>query len=214
MDMILFPGWGIAVEEYSALKVDRIIDYGFFYDEKSVPDLMNPDEWLDSIQPEKPYTLIAHSMGALFVLRSSQLRDNAEEIIIVGGFAKFAESEDNPYGKPPSEPVMMQKQLKRNPKALLKSFYRAVAAPERLKIAVSDTLNISQLHIGLELLKNCDIRKDLESIKVPVRIMHGKDDLIVSAKLAEYLHSKIKKSSLELFSEKGHWLIGTSSKIC
>jgi pimeloyl-ACP methyl ester carboxylesterase len=100
----------------------------------------------------------------------------------------------------------MQKQLKRNPAALLKSFYRAVVAPERHKIALQDTLNIPQLHIGLELLKICDIRKDLESINVPVTILHGEKDLIASAKLAEYLHSNIQNSSLKLYPDEGHAL--------
>ncbi len=202
---ILFPGWGVAKEEYAGLNPETVIDYGFFKEEKSL-DLMEPASWLLEIQPTEPYILIGHSMGSLFVLRNSQLRDNAQAIIIIGGFAKFAESDNNPYGKSALEVNIMQRQLRRNPRLLMKSFYRTMFYPAHQKVKISETLNISQLHHGLELLKICDIRKDLENIKVPVMIMNGKKDAIVSAKLAETLNDKIVGSSLMLFHEGGHAL--------
>jgi pimeloyl-[acyl-carrier protein] methyl ester esterase len=210
MNKILFPGWGIPKEEYAALESGTVIDYGFFSNENTAPDLMNPDEWLNSIKPPKPYIIIAHSMGTIFALCNSSLRDNAEAVIIAGGFAKFIQSDDNPYGKPSVEPAMMQKQLRRNPALLLKSFYRAAAAPEQLKIQVPQTFNIKQLHVGLELLKKCDIRSNLISIDIPVTILHGKNDSIVSVKLAEYMQQNIRNSSLEIIENTGHALPLTS----
>ena len=208
---ILFPGWGVKREEYSGMDVDEIIDYGFFCEDQG-PDLMDPDSCLKDIKPTKPYILIAHSMGSLFVLRNSQLRDNAEAIIIIGGFAKFAESPDNPDGKAVLEVSIMQKQLRRNPKLLLKSFNRAMAYPEHLKIDIPEMCNVSQLHHGLELLKICDIRKDIESIKVPVKILHGAKDAIVSAKLAEDLKESLQDSELNMISKSGHALPLTHAK--
>lgn len=206
---ILFPGWGVPKEEYTGFNVDTIVDYGFFSEDANI-DLLNPDAWLAEMQTSEPYILIAHSMGSLFVLRNSQLRDNAQAIVIISGFAKFAQSEDNPDGKPVIEAAMMQKQLRRNPQLLLKSFHRTMFSPEKRSpisgIKIPAMCNISQLHHGLELLKICDIRKDIGGIKTPVMILHGEKDGIVSAKLAETLHQKIPHSQLKLFPEAGHGL--------
>ena len=201
---IILPGWGVPISEYEGVGADLIVDYGFW---GNTPlSLEAPSEWLDSLIPNgKSYRLIAHSMGALFALRTSQLRDSASEIIICGGFSKFVKSDDNIYGQPPETVDLMLNQLKKNPFILLKSFYRTMNAPDKRLIKMPNVeINNEQLEIGLNVLKNCDIRNDLSSINLPVKIFHGEDDRIASYKLANELTENISNSSCEILPAKGH----------
>ena len=192
--------------EYAKIAADTVVDYGFFSKGDGL-ELFSSESWLNDLQPDSSYMLIAHSMGALFALRNSQLRNSAERIIIYSGFARFAESEDNPYGKRVAEIEVMRKQLRRNPAMLLRSFYRTMMAPQKLRISQMEYYNTEKLDEGLELLKNCDIRNELDDLSVPVEIIHGAEDKIVSVKLAEYLHARIPSSELNIQPDKGHGLI-------
>jgi len=203
---ILFPGWAVPPEMYSHFNADMTIDYGFFGGKPCFEDILNPLEQLEALQPAKPYRIIAHSLGGLFALRTSQFRDNADAIILYGCFAKFAESDDNPDGQPQRQVEAMRKQLKRNPQILLKSFHRTMVKPAKINITVPDTLNADKLDEGLYLLQSCDIRGELHSVKPRVKILHGAEDSIVSPRLAEMLSEAIPDSELKIFNNSGHAL--------
>lgn len=49
-----------------------------------------------------------------------------------------------------------------------------------------------------------DNREDLPKIEVPVLIIQSEDDSIAPLHVGKYVHSKIKKSTLQLISAKGH----------
>ena len=210
---ILLPGWGVPPAFYAALNVDTIPDYGFFGAGNKL-NFFQPDEFLEELRPDSPYILIAHSMGGLLALRNTGLRNNAAKIILIGGFAKFARSADNPSGMPLEIIEKMQAQLLRSPQVLLKSFYRTMCAPEKLKIPVPDDINADLLIHGLEFLKICELREEFLSFPdIPVSVIHGEKDLVASVVLAEKLVTQIAGAALKIVQGKGHALPATAADI-
>jgi pimeloyl-ACP methyl ester carboxylesterase len=55
-------------------------------------------------------------------------------------------------------------------------------------------------------LRDTDLRKDLEKIKIPTLILHGKKDKICSFDLAEQMKAGISDSQLIPFENSGHSL--------
>ncbi|NOY74773.1 MAG: hypothetical protein GXP32_03155, partial [Kiritimatiellaeota bacterium] len=112
MIRIVIPGWAMPPALYAALNPDVVFDYGFFPGSIESADASfdvfpldstNPSAVMTFAPPKQPYEMVAHSMGALAALARSPLRDNAERVVILGGFAKFAKSSDNPLGVPISD---------------------------------------------------------------------------------------------------------------
>ena len=217
MIRIVIPGWGIPLSFYMVLNPDVIFDHGFFPSDANFaetsggalkvarPPSMGTTEGFEI--PDSPYEIMAHSMGALVALADSPLRNQAEKLVVFGGFAKFAESDDNPHGTPPADIDAMSDSVKTDPAKLLKRFHRMVAFPERFKFQpIPEIADTNALLEGLEILKTRDIRGDLESIRVPVTLFHGERDTVVSAELARDVASKIPVAELSIIPDTGHAL--------
>lgn len=223
MKRIIFPGWGVPIELYLPFLPDEIIDFGFFPDaaaDFSVKKVdANPadfnDTFLKTVMDDEPSVVIAHSLGALPALRSSQLSDSIKAIVLIGGFARFTESlPEYPDGKPVSGISMMQNMMKLSPKMVLDKFYQAMVTPSAFSITPSGKANSANLIKGLSYLVETDLRVNLKDIKVPVLILHGAGDQIVSPKLAEFLRDNITGSELHIFENAGHALPFTHPEQC
>ena len=59
---------------------------------------------------------------------------------------------------------------------------------------------------GLYMIRDSDLRADLEKIKIPTAIFHGKQDKLCPFELAEQLHKGIRNSKLVPFENSGHAL--------
>lgn len=55
-------------------------------------------------------------------------------------------------------------------------------------------------------MRDTDLRKDLKKIRIPVLILHGKNDRLCSFALAEKLNAGIRDSTLVAFEHSGHGL--------
>lgn len=214
---IVVPGWGIPLSFYAALNPDVIFDHGFFPSDANFPEtsggavrVARPHSMgtTDGFElPDSPYEVVAHSMGALTALADSPLRNNAYKLVIFGGFAKFAESEDNTHGTPLADIDAMSDAVRTDPQKLLKRFHRLVAFPEKFRFRqIPERVDSQALLEGLELLKTRDVRGDLESIRTPVTLFHGKRDTVVSPELARYAVSKIPEAELTIIPNAGHAL--------
>lgn len=220
MKRIVYPGWGVPVELYVTFKPDDMLDYGFFtasgdYQTMEIGlDQIN-DRFLEDKIPDEPCLLIAHSLGSLLALRSSQLSDNIKAVVVIGGFAKFTQSEpDYPDGKPASGIVMMQRMMNLSVKMVLDKFHQAMVEPASYDIAFDGKPDVARLTSGLQYLVDTDFRDCLKEIKVPVMIIHGEQDQIVSAKLAEFMAENIPNSILHLIPDAGHALPFTHTQEC
>lgn len=156
--------------------------------------------------------MTAHSLGSVLAFGIIPTLPNVKALIVYSGFAKFAKSDDNPFGQPVETVQAMKGQLLNNPSGLLKSFYRNMAFPSRHEFAVAQTLNIPVLSSGLDILADFDSRPNLAEIKIPVLIIHGGQDRIVNVKIAYELAGNIEFSRLHVFKNAGHAVPFTHSE--
>jgi len=213
MKRILYPGWAIPLNLYDPLNSDIIIDYGFFSEvtTTTLTRELNLEDINDSILkntiPNEPCVLIAHSLGALLALRSSQISEHIKAMVIIGGFSRFTSAaEEYPDGKPESGVIMMQNVMKLSCNMVLNKFFQAMTAPSDYQISLPKEKNLPRLRDGLQCLRDIDCRDILKNIKIPVMIVHGDGDQVVSSKLAEYLSEHIPDSVLHLIPDAGHAL--------
>lgn len=104
--------------------------------------------------------------------------------------------------------------MKLSPKMVLNRFYSAAIAPSDFSIAPAGKPDTSRLKSGLQCLLDTDLRKLLKDINIPVLILHGEKDQIVSVKLAEFLAENIPDTKLHIFENAGHALPFTHTEQC
>lgn len=224
MKKIIIPGWGVPIEQYEPLRHDGIIDFGFFNEDSTSTKSYNITKFdpinIDDILQEEIFKtensiIVAHSLGALFALRTSQIPENIKAIVLIGGFAKFTKiDEEYPDGKPEAGIIMMKNMLNISPQMVLNKFYAAMSDPEELTITPSTKCNASRLKSALDALKNCDNRSILNDLDIPVLIIHGDSDKIVSLQLAEFLDKNLRNSQIQIVKDAGHALPFTHFNEC
>lgn len=221
MKRIIYPGWAVPPELYVDYNPDDILDYGFFKGVESdftkldfnLTDLN--DAFLEKFIPDEPCTIIAHSLGSLLALRSSQLSDNIKSIVLMAGFPRFTQAEsDFSFGKPLSAVVMMNSMMNLSAKMVLDKFYEAMIVPSDFSFEPQGKIDTARLQNGLTYLEKTDLRESLKDIHFPVLIIHGEKDQIVSVDMAGYLAENINNSTLELISDAGHAMPFTHTEKC
>lgn len=204
----IFPGWALPGELYAPYEnvaVKTIVhDAGFFSKNDNGSIVLNPDGQC---------FITAHSMGSLFALKAAASLKNVKALILFSPFAKFTSEEG--YEAQEYESVeTMKKHLDSNPGALLKSFWRKMAKPENFNINMPEYLNVAKLKEGLDVLANCDVRKLLPEIRIPVLIFQGTGDLISSSAMASFVKENIQHSELVMMENSGHALPFTKTNEC
>ena len=122
--------------------------------------------------------------------------------------------EDFPYGLPIEILNNLIELNSSNRPQLIEEFGKLFAASETaLPKSISDWLARIQfqssqyaMEQGLYMIRDSDLRADLEKITIPTAIFHGKLDKLCSFELAEQLHKGIANSKLIAFENSGHAL--------
>jgi len=201
---IILPGWAVDTALYTAVSEspDVVYDFGFFSGKASgLPPVFDSEI---KNMCASPCIITAHSLGSILAFRKISGLRNVKALIVCSGFAKFAKAADNLSGQPAEAIQAMKKQLRSNPAGLLKSFYRNMSFPSKHEFNVPETLDIPALDAGLDILLGCDCRASLAEIKIPVLVIHGREDRIVNVKMAEELAGNIRFSRLHVFKNAGH----------
>ena len=161
--------------------------------------------------------LVGWSMGGMIAISFiSQHPEYVKKLVLVSTPAKFVVSEDYDVGI--SHAVMQSfiNKLRKSPVRMLGNFASLILKNADFKKEdlnlIKKSSNISnkdEILQNLLLLRDCDLRDKLHSIKVPTLIIHGKGDMICPYACADYMHSKIKNSVLHAFESAGHVLFVT-----
>jgi pimeloyl-[acyl-carrier protein] methyl ester esterase len=204
---VLVPGWAVMPELYSFNSDQDSTIYDFHFFKGDDPGNLLRFEDRMKILFNAPGILYAHSLGALLSLAAVSKLSNAKAMVIYSGFAKLAASgEDNIHGQAPESIAAMKKHLLDNPRRLLINFHRNMFHPQKSVPILPDTFNVAALMAGLDILSGRDVRPMLLDIQIPVLILHGREDRIVSPKIAEELAGRLKNSRLHIIGNAGHAL--------
>ena len=229
--IILIHGWPLSDEmfeyQYSALikngyRVIGITLRGFGHSDKPYGNY-NYDVFaedikviLEELQIDNA-VLGGFSFGGATVIRFAAKYNNAH-VSKLALFGAAAPSEvirdDFPYGLSVEMLNSLIELNSVNRPQLIEEFGKLFAATETaLPKSISNWLAGLQLQSsqyameqGLIMLRDSDLRADLEKITIPTAIFHGKLDKLCPFDLAEQLHKGIEQSKLISFENSGHAL--------
>lgn len=157
------------------------------------------------------------SFGGATVIRfiSKYKNEHVNKLALFGAAAPCeVRKDDFPYGLPMEILNSLIELNSANRPHLIEEFGKLFAATETaLPKNISDWLAGIQFQSsqyamdqGLYMIRDSDLRADLENIIIPTAIFHGKLDKLCPFELAEQLHEGIANSKLIAFENSGHAL--------
>ena len=161
--------------------------------------------------------LCGFSFGGATVIRfaSKYNNEHISKLALFGAAAPCEVRRENfPYGLPIEVLNNLIELNSSNRPQLIIEFGKLFAASETaLPPGISDWLARIQfqsshyaMEQGLYMIRDSDLRADLEKIIIPTAIFHGKLDKLCPFELAEQLHIGIANSKLIVFENSGHAL--------
>jgi pimeloyl-ACP methyl ester carboxylesterase len=218
---IFFPGWAMPPDKSLTRRflpeelepIDNM-DYGFFAGSGNF-DFRDPEsEILKLSQSDAEYRVaIGYSMGSQFAIRLAAGSQKIKALIIIAGFAKFAESEDNPGGQKLGELRAMAQALLKTPSRVLREFYGLMSAAVKTAFETDSFIpNPTRLAQGINYLAKCDVSDVAGNVRVPSIVIAGDKDLIVKPFLSEKLGKMIPGCRFALLNDSGHDLPFTRYK--
>jgi pimeloyl-[acyl-carrier protein] methyl ester esterase len=196
--VLIISGW--------AHGLDAIQPMGDKLAEQFNIQLMTGDQVLkEQSIPDTDY-IVTGSMGGLLAMEL--LPESCKKLVLISSTAKFCAGADYPFGTHEKILKRMILQLKRNPDAVLEEFYKNVHFPHRQSRQAQQLQRDENEDLigGLEYLLVSDVRDRVSKIKVPVLLLHGKDDRIIPAAAAEWLDDHLTDCRLKVFKNAGHAL--------
>jgi len=159
--------------------------------------------------------LLGFSMGGAIAIRYISKYNGAHvsKLVLCGAAAPiWTQRNDFKFNLPKSAVDELIDLNNKDRPQLLANFAKIFSATETsLSKGIADWLygiNISASSYAtsqcLIALRDTDLRPDIEKIKIPTLIMHGKKDKICSFDLAEQMKQGISNSSLIAFEKSGH----------
>lgn len=157
------------------------------------------------------------SFGGATVIRfaAKYKNEHISKLALFGAAAPCeVRKDDFPFGLPIEALNNLIELNSENRPGLIEEFGKLFAATETaLPKSISDWLARIQfqssqyaMEQGLYVIRNSDLRNDLEKITIPTAIFHGKLDKLCPFELAEELHKGIPNSKLIAFESSGHAL--------
>jgi non-heme chloroperoxidase len=151
--------------------------------------------------------LVGWSMGgwrALDLWQENQKR--IKGIVLVSAFAKYVQSDDYPCGTPLALLQKLEKRFLSDYRTGITYFYDLIFKDKNQhylieKLPVPDKIKLKWWFYKL---RDVDKRDVLPQINVPVLIIQGDSDKIVSPASAMYLKEKIKNSEVHTLPNVGH----------
>ncbi len=157
------------------------------------------------------------SFGGATAIRfaSKYNNEHVSKLALFGAAAPCeVRKDDFPYGLPIEVLNSLIEMNSVNRPQLIEEFGKLFAASETaLPKGIFDWLSRIQfqssqyaMEQGLYMIRDSDLRADLDKISIPTTIFHGKLDKLCPFELAEQLHKGIANSKLIVFESSGHAL--------
>jgi pimeloyl-[acyl-carrier protein] methyl ester esterase len=165
-------------------------------------------------------TLVGWSMGGMVALETAiHFPVLVRQLILISTSAKFCSAPGYPHGVSPAVLRAMMQGLHRDRRETLERFFALVysndgSAEQRAEdLRQSLQLDLECLVHGLQYLRSVDLRSRLADVRVPVLIVHGGKDQVISWQAGRLLHEGISGSELLLLDEADHSLPVTAPEL-
>ncbi len=156
--------------------------------------------------------VVGWSMGGMIAQEHAAcFPDTVDGLILIGSTPRFCRTDDFPCGKPGSLVRGMITGLSVAPRITMSRFFREVSHPlklkrDKLQEYVEQTMlyDSGNLKSGLNYLLSADLRGLISEIDIPVLLIHGENDSIISYEASKWLDSHLIDSRLISYSKSGH----------
>ncbi len=160
--------------------------------------------------------VVASSLGGMFALKLYELEPQKfKRMIFVGSLAKFAKSEEYPYGLDVEQIRKLNGQLNTAYPSIVNIFFRSLFTKEEResrrfkwlqKFRQTDEVPIKEaLAEYLDILEKEDLRPVLDKVKAPMQFIFGEGDYICPPELQKLLMKKFAQARFDIFPRCGHF---------
>jgi pimeloyl-ACP methyl ester carboxylesterase len=216
---IFISGWGCDETIWDSIVSELDSDCYFIPWWECLSDSHNDNSLYKRLNSEsEPVILVGWSLGALISLSAAiRIPDKISEIFLISPTARMI-ADEGYIGANEKYIKAMRLSVRKFRKKLLTDFFEMCLNPKKDIILVNrliekglkiDKVFLSQ---GLNYLLNTDIRKNIDLIKQPVKILHGDKDKIIDVSNGIYLNKYLKNSSITIFKNQGHFLLEGNSE--
>jgi len=176
-------------------------------------------DWVESIAqqlPDEPCVLVGWSLGGMLALElARRLPERIASLALVSTTPCFRRKEAWQPGCDEQAFAGFEAAVSSGSARLLNRFFALMLygddlsrsdynALARLAVDREHPVSATGLSNGLELLSSLDHRHAIADLSVPVLIMHGQQDAIVSLESGRWLAESMQGSQLKLFTACGH----------
>lgn len=204
MNVVLVHGWGHDAGIWDAVRAQlapalavTTLDFGYFGAVSGEPTFT------------EPVLAVGHSLGALWWLAQSTIP--WRRLLCLDGFPRFTETDGYP-GVAPRVLARMQKQLERDPAAVLTDFHARCGTTGTGGPA--GTPDATKLAAGLAQLAELDGRATLAARAADVWALAGDGDPIVPAAMSAAAFAALPAGHYECVATPGHRLPQSRPELC
>ncbi len=179
----------------------------------------NSAAWLTHIHdqlPRQPCVLVGWSLGGMLALQlATQFPQSVAALALVSSTPCFRQRHDWPSGCDDSVFAAFEQAVSSQSPRLLNRFFSLMLQGDRLsrsdynhlaKLAIDRAHPTTSLALqqGLELLASLDVRQQVQDLNIPSLLLHGQEDVIVSAESSHWLAANMPANQQQLFQGCGH----------
>lgn len=170
---------------------------------------------LDHLSLQRP-AVIGWSLGAMVAVAAfPALREKLSSLVLVAGTPKFSSTTDYPFALSPKEPRVLGLRLKRDPERTWQDFFRGMFTTEERSSSHYEKVE-KEFFVdaprpsrhgaarSLETLATADLRGVLDTVDVPVLLVHGSGDPICPVGASRFMAERIPGAVLHELDGAGH----------
>ena len=180
-------------------------------------------DWLHNNTPADAVWL-GWSLGASLSLKLAVHRPtHIRQLICLSATPRFCNSDDWSFGVPVEVVDEFIQLCDTSREALLRRFFAMSMSPGRAPQAIRHFLNVAQGESGvssqalvrdLKVLRETDLRGDLEGFGTPLCLLHGTSDQVIPLQAARWIGDRVPTAEFYTVSNSGHAWFYTEPETC